>query len=73
MVHGLDIYYKTWCSYAVNSYFSAASLARLGMLMIKNGRCDSILQFFLLLMSLPKRAASTSWFDLSWRSGITEI
>ena len=43
--------------------------------MFKSDRYDSILQFFLLLLiSLPKkRAASTSWFDLSWRSGISEI
>ena len=74
MVHGLGIYCKIQCSQAVNSYFSATSLARLGLLMFKSDRCDSILQLFLLLMSLPeKRAASTSWFDLSQRSRISEI
>ena len=37
-------------------------------------RLDIAILFLLLLISLPKkRAASTSWFDLSWRSGISEI
>ena len=46
------------------------SLLCLGMLMFKSDRYDSILQFFFIIDFSPKkRAASTSWFNLSWRSG----
>ena len=42
--------------------------------MLKSDRFDSILPFFFIKYFSPKKGdTSTSWFDLSWRSGISEI
>ena len=42
--------------------------------MFKSDRYDSILPFFFYQRFLSQKGdTSTSWFDLSWRSGISEI
>ena len=41
--------------------------------MFESYRYELILPFFIIDFSPKKLDASTSWFDLSWRSGISEL